>query len=74
MMWMNENLHRRAKLLQKTTTKPLNHAKLSAGGAASLLQVRVTDPASVTSPAGKTVMEVKWGASAGSRKKHDWWK
>lgn len=71
MMWMNENLHRRAKLLflQKTTTIPLNHAKLSAGGAASLLQVRVTDPASVTSPAGKTVMEVKWGGSAGHKKK-----
>lgn len=55
--------------LQKTTLQPLNHAKLSAGGAASLLQVRVTDPPSVTSPAGKTVMEVKWGASAAQQKK-----
>lgn len=59
--------------LQKTTTTPLNHAKLPAGGAASVLQVRVTDPPSVTSPAGKSVMEVKWGASAGEQKKHDWW-
>lgn len=55
--------------LRRTATIPLNHAKLSAGGAASLLQVRVTDPPSVASPAGKTVMEVKWGASAGQKGK-----
>lgn len=62
--------------LQKIPSVPLNHAKLSAGGAASLLQVRVTDPPSVASPAGKTVMEVKWGASAGQQKraKYDWWR
>lgn len=56
----------------KTNTLPLNHAKLSAGGAASVLQVRVTEPPSVTSPAGKTVMEVKWGESAGEQNEHDW--
>lgn len=42
---------------------PLNQAKLSTGGAASLEQVRVTEPPSDTSPAGKSVMMVERGAS-----------
>lgn len=41
----------------------MNQAKLSTGGAASLLQVRVTELPSDTSPTGKTVMEVKRGPS-----------
>lgn len=52
---------------------PLNQAKLSAGGAASLLQVRVTEPPSVTSPPGKTDMEVEWGASAVRGEKKEVW-
>lgn len=44
---------------------PLNHAKLSTGGAASLLHVRVTDPPSETSATGKTPMEVELGPSGG---------
>lgn len=50
---------------------PLNHAKLSTGGAASLLQVRVTDPPSGTSPAGKTVMEVERGPSGGEESEEE---
>lgn len=42
---------------------PLNHAKLSTGGAASLLQVRVTGLPSVTSPTGYSDIVVKRGAS-----------
>lgn len=48
---------------QPASALPLNHAKLSTGGAASLEHVRVTEPPSDTSPAGKSVMEVERGAS-----------
>lgn len=48
---------------------PLNHAKLSTGGAASLLQVRVTELPSGNSPTGKTVMEEERGPSAEKEKK-----
>lgn len=42
---------------------PLNHAKLSAGGAASELQVSVTESPSDASAAGTTEMEVERGPS-----------
>lgn len=52
----------------KCWSVPLNHAKLSTGGAASLVQVKVAEPPSDTSPAGKSVMEVERGASTGEEK------
>lgn len=52
----------------KCWSVPLNHAKLSTGGAASLVQVRVTEAPSDTSPVGKSAMEVERGASMGEER------
>ena len=43
----------------------MNQAKLSTGGAASLLQERVADPPADSSPTGDSVMRVDRGPSAG---------